>query len=242
VKFDWVGGGVLPEEAPRPTIGPIDFDTSDKAFLVLCLVVFVIVALLVLAIRSGTTGRYLDALRGSETAASAIGINGTRLRLTAFALSAAIAAIGGGLVTMYDRSVSYEPNFVSFQGLFWVVLVVSLGSRTIEGAIQAGIGFYFFQAVILEGTVPWVVNHVQPWYVMGKPPGTLAIILLSLGAFTYAKHPEGILEFNKRRSLEFIQRIIDRRSSKGGFTKADDGTVDDRDAGRVPASAAGRGS
>jgi len=242
VKFDWVGGGVLPEEAPRPTIGPIDFDTSDKAFLVLCLVVFVIVALLVLAIRSGTTGRYLDALRGSETAASAIGINGTRLRLTAFALSAAIAAIGGGLVTMYDRSVSYEPNFVSFQGLFWVVLVVSLGSRTIEGAIQAGIGFYFFQAVILEGTVPWVVNHVQPWYVMGKPPGTLAIILLSLGAFTYAKHPEGILEYNKRRSLEFIQRIIDRRSSKGGFTKADDGTVDDRDAGRVPASAAGRGS
>ena len=143
---------------------------------------------------------------------------------------------------MYDRSVSYEPNFVSFQGLFWVVLVVSLGSRTIEGAIQAGIGFYFFQAVILEGTLPWLVNHVQPWYYMGKPPGTLAIIVLSLGAFTYAKHPEGILEFNKRKSLEFIQRVIDRRSSKGGFTKAEDDGLDDRDALGVPAPAAGRGS
>jgi ABC-type branched-subunit amino acid transport system permease subunit len=124
VKFEWVGGGLVPQRSPRPTIGSVDFDASNKNFFILSLVVFTIMAFLVIAIRSGTTGRYLEALRGSETASAAIGINGSRARITVFALSAAIAAVGGGLFAMYDREVTYNPSFVAFQGLFWVVLVI----------------------------------------------------------------------------------------------------------------------
>jgi hypothetical protein len=98
---------------------------------------------------------------------------------------------------------------VSFQSLFWVVLVVSIGSRTVEGAIQAAIGFAAFQIVVINEVLPWIMNHLQPWYHMGQPPQTLAIILLSLGAFTYAKHPEGVLEYQKRKSLDAAQRGID---------------------------------
>jgi branched-subunit amino acid ABC-type transport system permease component len=211
VKFDWVGGGALPEPTPRPQIGSIRFDTvSNKSFLVLCLVVLLVVSIVVIAIREGTTGRVLAALGGSEPAAASIGISATRARITVFALSAAIAAVGGGLLAMYEGSVNYNPDFVYFQSLFWVVLVVSLGSRTVEGAVQAAIGFAAFQIVVLNQALPWITNHVQPWYHMGQPPQTLAIILLSLGAFTYAKHPEGILEFQKRRSLNAVQRGIDR--------------------------------
>jgi ABC-type branched-subunit amino acid transport system permease subunit len=211
VKFDWVGGGALPEQAPRPQIGSINFDTtSNKAFLVLCIVVLVIVGAVVYAIREGTTGRVLAALGGSEPAAASIGISATRARITVLALAAGIAAIGGGLLAMYEGSVNYNPDFVYFQSLFWVVLVVSLGSRTVEGAVQAAIGFAAFQIVVLNQVLPWIVNHVQPWYHMSLPPQTLAIILLSLGAFTYAKHPEGVLEFQKSRSLNGVQRGIDR--------------------------------
>ena len=241
-RFDWVGGGVVPEDAPRPTIGFINFDQSDKAFLVLCLLILLVVAVLVLALRSGTTGRYLDALRGSETAAASIGINAARARITSFALAAAIAGVGGAMLTIYERAANYDPNFVYFQGLIWVVLVVSLGSRSVEGAIQAAAGFFVFQAVVLNQVVPWLVNHVQPWYHMGQPPQTLAIILLSLGAFTYAKHPEGILEFNKRKSLEAIQRLIDRLSPKGGVTSAGGGTIDETEAVGLPAAAGGPAS
>ncbi|MDQ1455761.1 MAG: hypothetical protein QOH28_1381, partial [Actinomycetota bacterium] len=201
-----------------------------------------VISVLVLAVRSGTTGRYLDALRGSETAAASIGINAARARITTFALAAAIAGVGGGLLAMYERATNYDPNFVYFQGLIWVVLVVSLGSRSVEGAIQAAAGFFVFQAVIINQVVPWLVNNLQPWYHMGQPPQTLAIILLSLGAFTYAKHPEGILEFNKRKSLEAIQRLIDRRSSKGGFTSADGDVVDGPEAVGLPAAAGGPAS
>jgi branched-chain amino acid transport system permease protein len=226
VKFDWVGGGTLPEASPRPTFGSIDFDKSDRSFLILCIVVLVIVSLIVIAVRDGTTGRVLDALRGSELAATSIGISATRARIVVFALSAGIAAVGGGMMAMNEKAANYTPDFVAFQGLVFVVLVVSLGSRTVEGAIQAAVGYAAFQIVVLNQAVPWIVNHVQPLYHMGQPPQTLAIILLSIGAFTYAKHPEGVLEFQKRRSLDMVQRRIDRFKGRG---KVDDGAASPSD-------------
>ena len=105
-------------------------------------------------------------------------------------------------------------HFIPELGLAWVVLVVTLGSRTVEGAINAAVGFVFFEAVVLPTWLPWLVDHVQPWYHMGALPVGLQPILFGLGALTYAKHPEGILEFQKRRSYERIQNLIDR--FKGG--------------------------
>jgi hypothetical protein len=92
----------------------------------------------------------------------------------------------------------------------WVVLVVTLGARTIEGAINAAIGFVFVAAVVLPTWIPWLVNHVQPWYHMGALPIGLQTILFGLGAITYAKHPEGILEFNKRKSGDQVMRLSSR--------------------------------
>ncbi|GIU87415.1 MAG: hypothetical protein KatS3mg009_1930 [Acidimicrobiia bacterium] len=211
VKEEWVGGGASLMDVPRPTIGPWDFG-DDRAFFVLCTVVLVVVGTLVIFVRGGTTGRYLDALRGSEVAAAAIGINPARLRITAFALSAAIAGVGGGLIAMFSErfgQANYDARFSVFFGLVWTVIVVSIGSRTVEGAIQAGAAFILFPLVILQRFLPWLLNLVLPWHVESLPTG-LTFILFGLGAITYAKHPEGSVEFGKRRSLNAVQRWIDR--------------------------------
>lgn len=239
LNFSWVGGGVQPIAAPRPVIGPIDFsqgaNNGDNRYLVLSLFVLVLVGIAVIWVRSGTTGRYLDALRGSEVAAASIGINRNRARIVAFALSAAIAGLGGGLLASYNRAADigvFQPQL----GLAWVVLVVTLGSRTVEGAINAAVGFVFFQAVVLPTWIPWLVNAVQPWYHMGALPVGLQPILFGLGAFTYAKHPEGILEFQKRRSLQRVQRLIDRFTGRGsGDPLPDDAPEPASGAAAVPA-------
>jgi ABC-type branched-subunit amino acid transport system permease subunit len=215
LQIDWISGGVLPIAAPRPLIGSIDF-ASDKSFLALTAVILVIVSVAVIWLRGGTTGRYLDAMRGSEVAAASIGINLNQARIIAFAVSAAIAGLGGGLMASYEGAANISANFVPEFGLVWVVLVVTLGARTVEGAINAAIGFVFVAAVVLPTWIPWLVNHVQPWYHMAALPIALQTILFGLGALTYAKHPEGILEFQKRRSLARVQRVIDRFSKKGG--------------------------
>jgi branched-chain amino acid transport system permease protein len=193
VKFDWVSGGVLPVEVPRPQIGPIDFANS-RAFLFLCTAMLVIVSFVVIRIRSGTTGRNMRALSGSEVAAASIGVNPARARITAFALSAGIAGLGGGLLGMREGQANYQANFGVTLSLFWVVIVMTLGSRTVEGAIQAGFAFKFFPE-LLKG-----LGLAAAWQ----------FIFFGLGAITFARHPEGIIEFNKRMSLNAIQRRIDR--------------------------------
>jgi ABC-type branched-subunit amino acid transport system permease subunit len=213
VKFSWVSGPPSPPAVPRPQLGSIDF-ASEKSFLVLCIVVLLIVGAVLTLVRTGTTGRVLAALRGSEIASASIGINANRARIVAFALSAAIAGLGGGLLATYTTSVNYQTNYATELGLVWIVIVVTLGSRSFEGAIQAAFGFIFFPLVILQQTGPWIVNNVQPWYHMGALPIGLQPILFGLGALTYAKHPEGLLEFNTRKSLVKMQARIDRLKAR----------------------------
>ncbi len=144
-------------------------------------------------IRKGTTGRFFLAIRGSETAAASIGINATALRITLFATSAAVAGIGGGLIAMsgQDVRVGDAPTFPTILGIAWVVLVVTLGSRTVDGAVNAGISFVVFQWLLEDGL------HLTPG---------IFLILFGLGAITYARHPEGIVEYQTRKSLVEMAR------------------------------------
>jgi branched-chain amino acid transport system permease protein len=199
LKFTWLSGGVIPPKVPRPVIGPFDFQ-SDKSFFVLCVVILAIVGIIVIWVRSGTTGRYLDALRGSEVAASSIGINPARARVVAFAFSAGLAGLGGGLLAIQEGRANYQADFSVFFGLFWVVLVVSIGARTVEGAVQAGFALKIFPELVLVR----ILHASLSWQ----------FILFGLGAIAYAKNPEGTLEAGKRRSLNFIQRLLDRRAGR----------------------------
>jgi ABC-type branched-subunit amino acid transport system permease subunit len=176
---------------------------------VLTLIVLAIVSMLVIWVRNGTTGRSLDAIRGSEVAAASIGINRNRAKIMAFALSAGIAGLGGGLMVTFTHGGSastIQANFAPEFGLVWIVLVVTLGARTIEGALNAAFGFVFFAAIILPTWIPWLVN-LQPWYHMSSLPLGLQTVLFGLGALTFAKHPEGILEYNKRKSYETMNKV-----------------------------------
>ncbi len=205
VPIGWIGGGVSPVRVPRPVIGPFDL-SNNKSFFVFCLLILVIVSILVIFVRRGTTGHYLDALRGSETAAQSIGINPAKAKVIAFALSAGIAGLGGGLLSM-KTGLADPRMFGYFFGFVFVVVVVSTAARTVEGAINAGMAFVLLPYILSE----WL-GLSSSW----------AFILFGLGAIQYARHPEGTLENGKRQSLAFFQRQFDKlsgrrdRSSEGG--------------------------
>ena len=183
-----VAGGAEGLDVPRPSFltgsGWLDPDQRYLLFVFAC---FAVVGFLVIFLRSGTTGRYFSALRGSETAAASIGINGTRQRILLFALSAGIAGLAGGLFAMNSSVVRFDTQ--EYQALFgaaWVVLVVSLGARTVDGAVNAAISFVLFQ---------WLLSE---YFGM---EASIALIGFGFGAITYARHPEGIVEFRTRTSI-----------------------------------------
>ena len=193
VKFDWAGGGLLPVAVPRPILGPINF-SSDRAFFFLSIGALTIAAAFVIRMRKSSTGMYLRALAGSEVAGSSVGISPARARITAFAVCAGIAAAGGALLSMREGAANYQADFTVPFALFWLVLVVTLGSRTVEGAIIAAFALKFFPE-ILNG-----LGVSQSWQ----------YILFGLGAIAFARHPEGTYEHFKLTSQNFIQHVVDR--------------------------------
>ncbi len=198
VKYDWVGGSLFQgRSVPRPELLGIDF-SSNKNFLILCVAILVLAGVLVILIRESSTGMALRALRGSETAAESIGVVPWRARVTVFSVSAAIAAIGGGLLAMEEKQVTYEANYDPQLGLFWLVVVVVLGARTVEGSIQAGIAFVLFPVLVLDR-----------WLGLD---GSWRFVLFGFAAITFARHPEGVLEHGKRRSQALMQRLLEGRA------------------------------
>ncbi len=222
--LEWVGGGSVPLKVPRPLIGSIDF-ADDRNFLLLVMVASAIISVGVILVRRGTTGRYLDALRGSPAAAASIGISPARPKLVAFVLSAGIAGFGGGLIASYYEQANYDANFVFIFGLIWLVMVVTAGSRSVQAALTSGITFFVFPK-LLDLLFAW------PGHFLESNPGTggitrslmelpdaswgqgIAFILFGIGAFTYAKHPEGIIEFQTTASLNRIIARVDRRAQR----------------------------
>ncbi len=215
VKFSWVGGGAtaLAEgtRVPRPTVGPLDF-TDNRLFLALALVVLGITAMAVVRIRAGTVGQSLRALRGSSLGAQSIGISPGRARITAFAVSAFIAGVGGALLSIQQQNVNYSSNFSPFASLFWLVLVVTLGARTVEGAMQAGVAFGLLDAVVLSGAfLGWVLRSPDRIPSFFPISGAWVFVLFGLGAMQFARHPEGLVENAKRKATQRVDRWLSAR-------------------------------
>jgi branched-chain amino acid transport system permease protein len=215
VKFSWVGGGATSlaqgTRLPRPTIGPFNMN-DNRAFLVLSIVMLLIVSLAVIRIRAGTVGQTLRALRGSELGAQSIGISPARARVTAFAISAFIAGLGGALLAIHQQNVNYNSNFSPFASLFWLVLVVSLGARTVEGAMQAGAAYGLFDAVLLKGAaIGWILRSPERIPSLFPLSSSWTVVLFGLGALQFARHPEGLVENGKRKSTEKVERWLANR-------------------------------
>ncbi|MFL6239792.1 MAG: ABC transporter permease [Actinomycetes bacterium] len=198
----WFGGGQSGIEVPRPLVGPVDF-TNPKAFFLLCAAILVLVAVVVIRVREGTTGRFLDALHGSDLAARTIGIAPARTKIVALALSAGVAGLGGGLYASLQGPIGPD-DFNYSLSLVFVVIVMTTGMRTVEGALNAAAAL-----VIL----PQLLNLLPSRF------NVLEFALFGFGAITFIKHPEGIVEFQKRQSLEKVSNFLARRSGHGSVPK-----------------------
>lgn len=223
VPLSWVSGGSVPMDVPRPLVGSIDF-AENRRFFVLCVVCLLLVGGLVTLVKRGTMGLYLDALRGSEHAAAAAGIGPRAARVKAFALSAGIAGFGGGLLATYYGSANFDQSFQFFFGLVWVVLVVTVGSRSVPAAAVGGLTFFLMPegldrlfelpadyAADHTGPLASVLGTIEPSWAVG-----FSFILFGFGALSYAKHPEGVMEFQTTWAFRLISRLGSGSGSDSG--------------------------
>ncbi|MDQ2649491.1 MAG: ABC transporter permease [Actinomycetota bacterium] len=126
-------GGVL---IGRLELFGLEFD-SNRAFGVLCGVVFTLVAIIVLALRRGAFGRRLAAMRDSQAACATLGLDVRRTKLAVFAIASAIAGLAGALY----GGLGYTASQLDFEPLYGVLLFLYAyvgGITTVTGALIGG--------------------------------------------------------------------------------------------------------
>jgi branched-chain amino acid transport system permease protein len=126
----------------RPSIA-----TSDQAFFRYSVIAGVLIFLLVLVHIRGRPGRAWAAIRQSESAALAAGINTTLYKLWAFALASFITGVAGGLVAGSYRYLN-SLTFQTQDSITLLAVVLMGGAYSMWGAIVAGFLLKFLQALL----------------------------------------------------------------------------------------------
>lgn len=203
-QTSWISGPSNGLVVPRPSsVFGISFSSVDsQGFFVMVLLVLLGVGGIVTVLLRGTSGRALSAVHASPTGAASAGVPVRRMTILVFMLSAGIAGLGGAFFAMSYGQVAPD-EFNNLFGPTFLVIVVAVGATTIEAAIFAGMGY----ALITQAFT------YLPTTIGGTNLGgtSLTIVLLSLGAFTYATHPEGVFEYVKRRITTAVFRNANRQ-------------------------------
>lgn len=179
-------GGALGLETPR-------FDRK-YLFIVGFLIVLLTLAVIQNLVRS-RHGRAITAIRDSEIAARATGINVTKYKLLAFTVSAAFAGLAGVLYSYSNFRVA-SSNFDYNRSIEILVMVVLGGMGSINGSIVAAALITFLNLrlqTVLTGNLSVLKNIVY------------ALVLIGIVIYNNAPALKGVREkYN-------LRRLIDRR-------------------------------
>jgi branched-chain amino acid transport system permease protein len=124
---------------PRPKIGPVDL-AAMPTFLMAVTVLFAVIGVGLVALRHSSYGRRLTALKDSPAASATLGQSPVALKLSVFMLSAAIAGVGGALMTSQLGSANLD-RYDIFLSLSLLMLTVVGGIGYVSGALFGGILF-----------------------------------------------------------------------------------------------------
>ncbi len=184
--WDWIGAG-SGMTVPQP---PADFP-SGRLFYYLSLALAVITFVALTWVMSTRFGLAINAIRDDEDKAEAMGHYTTRIKVTAWAISALFLGMAGGIYGNLKRFI--DPVDVAFAAPtigVWMVLMAILGGKgTIIGPIVGAIIFQFTKEFF------WT-------YLLGWQRVALGVLIVVIVVF----FPQGIVGYIRdRRAARLIR-------------------------------------
>ncbi len=141
-------GTLTGTSVPRP-----DLVASDRAYFLFAVVVLVVVALAVWLLQRSRVGSGWRSVAFSERGTASAGSSVRTAKLTAFAVSATIAGIAGGLIAGQVGNL-YPTGFTTLQSLALYVLSVVTGSYFIAMGVVGGILWVLIPELLKRWGVP----------------------------------------------------------------------------------------
>jgi branched-chain amino acid transport system permease protein len=136
-RWERVTGGNAGIHVKAPDVFGVKLD-NDTSFYFACLVVAVLATLAVLNLLRSPTGRAFVAIRDSEVSAQSMGIHLARYKTLSFAISAALAGIGGALYAHKLQFISPD-QFSLLQSVDLLLMIVIGGVGSVHGAFLGAI-------------------------------------------------------------------------------------------------------
>jgi branched-chain amino acid transport system permease protein len=157
---------------------------GDEAFLYVAFAIFIVFAGLIVLIRRGTYGMAIVSVRSSERGARSMGLNSAATKVGAMCIGGFIAGVGGGMMALYAGAAAPE-NFATLFGFVWLAVVVTIGVRSVLGALVAGISFTVLPAI-------FTTYLSQTW-------AQVPTVMFGLGAIFIARNPDGVVATHARQ-------------------------------------------
>ncbi|RNL80107.1 ABC transporter permease subunit [Nocardioides marmorisolisilvae] len=148
-------------------------------YTIMMTVFFVLISLVVVAVRRGPLGRILIATRDSQAACGTLGLDIRWVRVALFASSAGVAGLAGALLAGL-RGTIVSNDFIFFNSLLLLVCVAIWGVTSVSGAAM--------------GAIFLMLLNYLPGF-LGKNESTqgLLFILLGAGAILIGRNPNGLM-------------------------------------------------
>jgi ABC-type branched-subunit amino acid transport system permease subunit len=206
--FPWF----IQDSIERPTLWErIPMDTSWKVYY-FTLGSLIVALIFTHNLRRSRTGRALIAVRDNQLAAESVSINTTKIKLTGFVLSGALAGFAGGVYALHQNGIftgSFDPE-VSIR-LFSMVVIGGLGS--LPGAIL-GAAYVRGAEFFLSGG----------WALIASGAGILILLMFlpeGLGGLMYAVRDGLLRRVAKRRGLIVPSLVADVRQLETAEAEVD---------------------
>jgi branched-chain amino acid transport system permease protein len=194
INFPNGGSGFTGYDGSTVHIPPIrrpSVATTDPAFFRYSMIVAIVMFLLVFFHIRGRPGRAWAAIRQSESAALAAGINTTFYKLWAFALASFVTGVAGGLVAGSFRYLN-SLTFTTQDSITLLAVVLMGGAYSMTGAVIAAFLLKFLQALLND----WGVS--PDWLTILFGIGVLQVLTTA---------PRGIVE-QFPRDMARLGRLI----------------------------------
>ena len=173
---------------PKPAVGPIDFNSKDT-FLMLVTVLFALLAIALVFVRHSGYGRRLAAMKDSPAACATLGMSVVRLKLSVFMLSAAIAGLGGILLSAQAGNVTAD-RFDILLSLSLMMITVVGGIGYMSGALFAGVFLVAFIEMLNGSLKKFAVDYAGLEAIFMFFVSAVTVLPATIG-ITMGKSPSG---------------------------------------------------
>lgn len=230
-----VGKALLPSGDFSRIVPPLLWEridlTDPRNFYYFSLFFLAIVMLTARSFRRNRSGRVLIAVRDNARAAPAYGINLARSKLAAFAISGAMASVGGVLLAYHQGAI--DPATYGIVPSINIFMATVIGGLTsLPGAVLG--------AVVIQGVQLFGERMLSGMSLLVTGPGLLFVLLLLPGGFAeglYRLRDKALRWIANRHDILVPSLVADRRVVEAAEAEAMAKVGALRDSERAPVGA-----